>query len=739
MNRKAIIWCTVLAVVLLAAICLFFSRLFSDNILAFGKEEADFRTEVLCAVPSDAVAIYAVRSISDAEGVLSLFASDFYDLVTRFPSDASDMKAALSLHYTGKNKISLLVVCTIPETADRDIFLKTVLDRCAGVIEKKYDQQTIYRSSVPDINFSVKGNYLLFSKSVILVESSLRHLESHQSLLDNPVFSDAVSSMGVGNVLYVNNGNVGKLYSGMVMPYYRKYAAFSSHLADWTALSADSGEGRVTGTGMFFQKDPAVSYSAVLASQKSGHSNLYDMIPYDLVSVLSLKISEMDRFLSDYGFFYTSWKKKKKDTDSARKLAGSAGISEMARVIIRTEDGNKPVVMLRVDDSGKLCHNGEELDTCRFVSLASSLAGDLFAVPDSSFCFSPEQNWVAVADYKTLISYRETVMGIHFTPFSDWISQTPEARVADRNSVLSAMINLSALEDSLNVFLKEQFAAPVSSYIREHNFNFMSFSIKTEAGAAVSEYALCFKDLEKMPVLRGMGLSAGGGSVPADFSLEVSKGPYSVKDFRTGKQCTLIKNENGRLQYRDDKGKSLWTIPFEGDICGLVPQIDYLNNNKLQMLFASGSSLYLMTRLGGWVKPYPVDTGKDIVLGPAVYDLSADKNYIIFVLHSDNTIAMYDRNGKKVASWNDVTMPEPICALPEHLKVGSYNLWVVRSTGQTVIFNPEGLPVADFTRKKRLASDTCIEVLSSSEIKVSSADGRELKLNIETGEFSKIK
>jgi len=739
MGRKAIIWCTLLAVILLAAICFVFVRLFSDDLVTSLREDADSGTEVLCAVPSDAVAVCKLGSISDAKGIFSLFASDFYDFVTRFPSDAADMKAAVSLHYTGKNKISMLVVGTVPETADKGVFLKSVLDKCAGVIEKRYDQYTIYRSSIPDINFSVRGNYILISTSVILIESSLRHLESHQSLLDNAVFSKAVSNMGGGNILFINNGNVGKLYSGIAMPYYRRYASFTSHFADWTAITADSGEGCVSGVGKFFHTDPVVSYSSVLAAQKNVHTDLYDMVPYDLISILSLRISDMNRFLSDYGFFYSSWKKKRKDTDHERKLAGTAGVSEIARVLIRTEEGNRPVLMLRVGDSKVLCGQGEEIDTCRFVTLASALAGDLFSVPDTSFCFSPQEDWIAVADRRTLESYRKTVSGIRFTPFSDWISQTPAARIADRNSVMSAMVNLSALEDSLSVFLKEQFAVPLSSSIHDHNFNFLSFCLKTDAGNTVPEYALYMSNLEKMPVLKDVSRFVDGEPVPTDFSIEVPPGPYQVKDFRTGKQNTLIKSNNGKLLYKDSKGKTLWTTPFEGDICGFVPQIDYLKNNKLQMLFASGSSLYLMTRLGGWVKPYPVDTGKKILLGPAVYDLSGDKNYIVMVLHCDNTVAMYDRDGKKVPSWNDITMPEPIRELPGLLKVGSRNLWVVRSIGQTVLFDSDGLPIADFTRRRRLSPDTGVEVISSSEVKVLSADGRELIINVETGVISKNK
>jgi len=739
MNRKVVFWCTFLAVILLAAICLVFARLFSDEILTAGKEDADSRTEVLCAVPSDAVAIYEVNSISDAEGVFSLFASDFHDLVTRFPSDAGALKTALSLHYTGKNKISMLAVCTIPQTVDKDAFLKNILDRCAGVIEKRYDQHTIYRSSVPDINFSVKGNYLLMSGSVILIESSLRHLETHQSLLDNPIFSEAVSGMGAGNVLYLNNGNVGKLYSGMAMPYYRKYASFTSHVADWTAISVDIHDGCMSGSGRFFHKDPAVSYSTALSAQEGGRSDLYDMVPYDAVSLLTLKISDMDKFLSDYGFFYSSWKKKKRNTDSGRRLAGSAGLSEIARVTVRTDEGHKPVIMLRVDDSGALCGSGEEIDSCGFAGMASSLAGDIFSLPDTSFCFAADRHWVAVSDLKTLESYKEKVRSIHFTPFSEWISQTPATRHSDRNSVLSFMVNLSSMEDSLSVFLKEQFSGPVSSILKDHNFNFLSFSLKADAGDVVPEYAIFSGNLEKMPVLRHSGSLVDGSSGSAAPSIDVPGGPYEVKDFRTGKQNTLTRTEKGHLQYKDHNGKVLWTVPFGGEICGFVPQIDYLKNNKLQMLFASGSTLYLMTRLGGWVKPYPVDTGKDIVLGPAVFDFSGDKEYCIMLLHSDNTVAMYDRDGKKMSGWNDITMPEPICALPEPLKVGNHNLWVVRSTGQTVIFTSEGLPAADFTRKRRLAPDTGIEVLSSDEVKVTSADGRVMKLNIETGEISKYR
>ena len=127
-------------------------------------------------------------------------------------------------------------------------------------------------------------------------------------------------------------------------------------------------------------------------------------------------------------------------------------------------------------------------------------------------------------------------------------------------------------------------------------------------------------------------------------------------------------------------------MPFKSKICGYVQEVDYYNNGKIQYLFAAGSQMYLIDRLGRFVSGFPVETGKIIAAGPAVYDFTGAKGYTAMVLHNDNTVGYYDLHGKQVPSWKGITADETIKSLPELLEGNGKKFWVVRTSAQTLVF-----------------------------------------------------
>ena len=166
-------------------------------------------------------------------------------------------------------------------------------------------------------------------------------------------------------------------------------------------------------------------------------------------------------------------------------------------------------------------------------------------------------------------------------------------------------------------------------------------------------------------------------------------------------------------------------------------QIDYLKNNKLQMLFGSGDKVYLLDRLGRKVGKFPVSLGKQILLGPDVYDFNGDKTYTMMVLHKDNTLVQYDIDGKPVPGWNTVSLEERIISLPEPLEVGGRMFWIVRTSYQTLLYDSHGTICADFSRKNKLKKDTAVEAVSSHEVKVTTIEGRNVVLDLDDGSFRK--
>ena len=148
-------------------------------------------------------------------------------------------------------------------------------------------------------------------------------------------------------------------------------------------------------------------------------------------------------------------------------------------------------------------------------------------------------------------------------------------------------------------------------------------------------------------------------------------------------------------------------------------------------MFASGSNLYLIDRLGRFVNPFPVDLGRKIILGPDIYDFNGTRKYNVMVLHDDNTVDMYNLQGKKPAAWKGITADETIKGLPEPVKVSGKTYWVVRTSIRTLIFPfYGGAPITAGTGDKMIRSDSKVVPAGANSVTVVCYDGRERTLEL---------
>ena len=134
-------------------------------------------------------------------------------------------------------------------------------------------------------------------------------------------------------------------------------------------------------------------------------------------------------------------------------------------------------------------------------------------------------------------------------------------------------------------------------------------------------------------------------------------------------------------------------------------------------------------RLGRFVSGFPVELGKDVLLGPAAYDFTGAKGYTAMVLHTDNTIGMYNLHGVKPDGWKGISSDEKIISLPELVTVDGVNYWAVRTAVQTQIFPFDGGdPVYRQEGAKSIRRDSELEV-----------DGKTLKVTCNDGKTRNIK
>jgi len=126
---------------------------------------------------------------------------------------------------------------------------------------------------------------------------------------------------------------------------------------------------------------------------------------------------------------------------------------------------------------------------------------------------------------------------------------------------------------------------------------------------------------------------------------------HLVKNHYTGVLETLVQDANDRLYLISHNGKIIWESTIDGPIIGSVKQIDVYKNKKLQMLFNTASSLYLLDRNGNPVESFPIELENDATAEVSVADYDNSRDYRIFIPTLGEQILCYDAYGNSVEGW----------------------------------------------------------------------------------------
>lgn len=99
-------------------------------------------------------------------------------------------------------------------------------------------------------------------------------------------------------------------------------------------------------------------------------------------------------------------------------------------------------------------------------------------------------------------------------------------------------------------------------------------------------------------------------------AVNVPEGPFRVKNTGTGKTNTISQNKDNSIVLKDENGKELWKKPFGAKLCGMVGEVDFYRNGKIQFLMVEGSKVHLIDRLGKEVDGFPMTLQSKGILGP---------------------------------------------------------------------------------------------------------------------------
>jgi hypothetical protein len=199
----------------------------------------------------------------------------------------------------------------------------------------------------------------------------------------------------------------------------------------------------------------------------------------------------------------------------------------------------------------------------------------------------------------------------------------------------------------------------------------------------------------------------------------------------------LVQDSSYNVSLVSPDGKVLWQIALGQPITGQVHQIDYFKNNKLQYLFATASTLYLIDRLGKSVAPFPIQLKMRDAEHVSVIDYDHSKKYRFLVSGRSGKLWMYDKEGTTLEGWrpNDAQGSLLVAARHHRIKGKDY-IVAIRRDGIVYLMNRRGEMYKKFplNLETRLSGNYFLEIGSSlahTHFVVVAKDGFKIRFTLE--------
>ncbi len=754
MNKKTIIGFVVLLAVLLAGVAVAVYFLYSDEGGKTPKKSSSDNTPVesfFQVVPADAVTVLYFK---ECRALTDMLLAEDNSCVPVVPSgnfqnflaslDAADKagrlgsvhndQAILSYHYVGGLEPLLVIdLCRSGASTPPGADVLEGLAKDAGLFCEVFDGEQV---TAPN-SYPAKRKVFIVSTSDVLVKSSQRHIEKGISVTDKDFFPDAEAAMqGEKVVVFLSDENIGKLVETVSNREYRQYSEFFKRYANWTAFAVEKNTSDAFNlVGTQFNSQGPDKYANVFLKTGAGTVTAFGMMPSYCVSAFAMPVANVDVSITAYSDYYAAksgntkytatLSRLKSSTDVAPKTwAEQLNIKELAIASFYVGDAPESVLLVRPGNTNALVDFFSGLDTKADSSVAdypyggfvSALFGGLFGIKDESrFIYS--DGWIVVGSQTALDEYLSG-KALENT-LSSYLAGAG-MNVTYRNQHFLGYFSFSQSDKALERLFRDKYAKGVKAAFEDAVYAPMLVSISPNKG----------HDMISVTVGKFSSVKSNAPEIERDTTVDIPTGPFEVKNSGTGKMNKFYQQTNMYLCLQDENGKGLWGAPFKTPICGRATTVDYFANDKLQIIFASGSKLYLIDRLGRFVSPFPVDLGKEILLGPDVYDFNGQRKYNVLVLHTDNTIEMYNLQGKKPEQWKGIAPSETVMDLPERIVVGNKTYWAVRTSLQTLIYPfYGGEALTNLQGNNKIRPDSALTPVSGG-VRVTNYSGKEVTINL---------
>ncbi len=609
---------------------------------------------------------------------------------------------SLSFHESGANSYDVLLVLKREDHP----YLEEVYGRWAEArVEeaRTYDGETIIRI---DLTKSGRSYYaaesrglIVASESDLLVEDALRQLKAKVNLLTTDEFASLHRTANRKDPvnLYIQYDALGE-WAGTRM----KAGSFAwlERGAEWTELDLSFKTDRLIASGLTHVSDSVVNYMSLFRDNPSRKNQLLDLLPNNTAAVTAISFENFASYQRDYEKLlrqlnrsdkllllkdqstkykaYTSWV----DTEFGLALLENPGAdwAQSSIGLIKFRDKRLAEEALGNQATADITKYNDFVIRKIEDSSFPTVFGRVFKAMNTCY-YTTYRDYVIIAPQELLIKQFLNDNRGGRTLNDDKGFAALRGELSSKSHVFLYAENPQAIS-LLQAVTRAKYGEGLSSRKEEWNeIAAVAWQLEMEDAAAHTQLIVRYRTEEQAETRLQWA---------TELDTLAGMEPIIIKNHYSKRFEVLVQDVNHTLYLIDARGDVQWRRALDGPIRSEVHQLDRYKNGKLQFVFNTESTLYMLDRNGKDVEDYPINLPGAVTAKVAVFDYDRNRNYRIFIA-CGTRILLYGVDGKPVSGWEYGTASSEVIGSPTLYQIGGRDyLAFFTSDGQVSLRNRRG-------------------------------------------------
>ncbi len=535
---------------------------------------------------------------------------------------------------------------------------------------------------------ALREGLLMLSTSAAVVEEGVLQLQKGRPLTADAAFEQARGTWGEGTDAHVIlHGARSKSLLATVLT---NDAMNGVVLPDgWIALDVTSRPDALLLSGLLFPSEPN-DFTNSVNEQGAGDHDISRVLPDGVVqwevrhvsdAELALRsvVDEHEELLPDWAFGPVG-------IATAQDSSGGPGISW---VVIGTEDPDN--ARTRLLQGCETCDSTSHRGTSIFRSDSTHTVSKLLG----RACSLPKRPWCAVLGNQVVMSDDLGAVRSSIDAWNDGNSLAENRRASNWFERMS--------DDAAFTWWHDPARAP-----RLFNGDLKTDSLRNAWERAMADVgALSLQvspaqhgnlhvsiALYHAPLTRGavaQETTANGELWSCNIQRSVHRTPDIVLNHTNNTREVLVQDTLHRIHLVSATGQELWTRDLDGPILGPVHQVDKFRNGKLQLLFNTARTCYLIDRNGKDLGGFPLALKSEATAPLSVFDYDGNGEYRLLVPTKDLRLLNFNLDGKAVEGWAPPKLQAAAVDAVHHLRIRNKDhLVLVLENGRVMVLDRKG-------------------------------------------------